>query len=204
MSAWYSVLAMGFGYLSAAIILMIVVISVRKTVKDRRIWKRAVAAQRQLEYAGELIVLSGGSKRLPAGEVLSVPYEGTIGLASGCDVVLSIRRLHLRAAFFWVDGNRMHVVPVQKEVIQVDGEMLRPGDEAIMTTGARLTVNGVLMELRLYEESEPEAGVFENPYVTKARRIQAHQGHGRGIGSSGSARQEKKGRKRRAEDSEQE
>ena len=202
MSAWYSVLAMGFGYLSAAIILMIVVISVRKTVKDRRIWKRAVAAQRQLEYAGELIVLSGGSKRLPAGEVLSVPYEGTIGLASGCDVVLSIRRLHLRAAFFWVEGQRMYLVPVQKDAIEVDGELLRPGDEAVMTTGARLTVNGVSMELHLYEGSGLETEKLEYPYVTRARRIQAHRGRGSGIGSSGSVRRKEKGRKKAAENPE--
>ncbi|MBQ9010375.1 MAG: hypothetical protein IJ088_13770 [Clostridia bacterium] len=188
MSAWYSVLSMGFGYLSAAIILVIVVISIRKTVADRRSWKKAVAGQRQLAYAGELKVLSGGSRKLAAGEILSVPYEGTVGSASGSDVVLSIRRLHLRAAFFWVEGQSMHMVPIQREAIQVDGEMLRPGDEAVMTTGARITVNGVTMELRLYETAGSETGRLENPYVTHARRIQAHRGRGRGIGSSGSVR----------------
>ena len=158
MSAWYSVLSMGFGYLSAAIILVIVVISIRKTVADRRSWKKAVAGQRQLAYAGELKVLSGGSRKLAAGEILSVPYEGTVGSASGSDVVLSIRRLHLRAAFFWVEGQSMHMVPIQREAIQVDGEMLRPGDEAVMTTGARITFNGVTMELRLYETAGSETG----------------------------------------------
>ncbi|MBQ7486877.1 MAG: hypothetical protein IJT77_05255 [Clostridia bacterium] len=194
MDAWYSVLSMGFGYLSALLILLVVVISVRKTASDQRIYRKVVREKRQVAYAGELVVLTGSGRKLQSGDVLGIPYEGTIGAASGCDVVLSVRRLHMRSAFFWVEQNQMHMVPVQRDTILVDDEPLKPGDEAVMTSGAVLSVNGVKMELHIFEDSPAVYGQMETPYVTKARRAQVHLGRGKGFGNSGSIRPERKGR----------
>ena len=198
MDAWYSVMSMGFGYLSALLIFLIVLISVRKTAADHRIYKRVVRDKKQVAYAGELTVRSGSAKRLSAGTVLSVPYEGTIGAASGCDVVLSIRKLHHRSAFFWAEHGSLHLVPVQRDTILVDGDVLRPGDEAVMSSGAILSVNGVEMTLKMYDDSRASDGPA-GPYVTKARRVLVHQGRGKGIGSIGStkeARGKRNGKKR--------
>ncbi|MBQ8093111.1 MAG: hypothetical protein IJ242_06005 [Clostridia bacterium] len=199
MDAWYSVLSMVFGYLSALMILAIVLSAMRKTLTDHRTYRRVAREKRQIAYAGELTVRTGGTKKLAAGTVLYIPYEGTLGAAPGCDVVLSVRRLHLRSAFFWVDGNRMHLVPIQRDAIQVDGETLKPGDEAEMLNGAVLTVNGIGMELRIYEDHPGTREKMEDPYVTRARRAQVHKGRGKGIGSIGTAGSKKSRRQKAAE-----
>ena len=38
--AWYQVASMGFGYLSAVIIALIVLLAFRKYTKDRALWRR--------------------------------------------------------------------------------------------------------------------------------------------------------------------
>ena len=38
--AWYQVASMGFGYLSAAIIALIVLLALRKYMCDRALWRR--------------------------------------------------------------------------------------------------------------------------------------------------------------------
>ena len=47
--AWYQVASMGFGYLSAAIIALIVLLALKKYAKDRALWRRV---KRNLPQAG--------------------------------------------------------------------------------------------------------------------------------------------------------
>ena len=64
---------MGFGYLSAAIIALIVLLAFRKYTKDRALWRRVKKNLPRTGAAGRLIVLSAGNRRLPAGTEL--PFE---------------------------------------------------------------------------------------------------------------------------------
>ncbi|MBR1708489.1 MAG: hypothetical protein IJ719_06650 [Clostridia bacterium] len=194
MDAWYAVMSMGFGYLSAAIIFLIVVLTLRKHLRDRQIWRKVNRQKREIVAAGTFTVLSGGNRRLPVGTELTVPYEGTLGSAPGCDIVLPVRKLHMRSAFFWVEGEKLHLVPIQKDAILVDDEPAGPGDEAILLSDAELSVNGLRMRLTIYRQQAGKVG-REDPYVTRARRARAHQGRGKGIGSIGPAKEGKKPRK---------
>ena len=63
---------MGFGYLSAAIIALIVLLAFRKYTKDRALWRRVKKNLPRTGAAGRLIVLSAGNRRLPAGTELSL------------------------------------------------------------------------------------------------------------------------------------
>ncbi len=104
--AWYQVASLSFGYLSAGIIALVVLLAVRKAARDRGVWRRVHRNLPQAGAAGVLQVLSSG-RRLPAGEELSVPYEGTMGASHSCDVCIPVRGVHMRSAFFWMEEDRL-------------------------------------------------------------------------------------------------
>ena len=174
---------MGFGYLSAAIIALIVLLAFRKYTKDRALWRRVKKNLPRTGAAGRLVVLSAGNRRLPAGTELRVPFEGTLGGSMGCDVCVPYKRVHMRSAFFWVEGEALHLVPLHKDGFLADETPIEPGDEAIMRDGAMLRVG----ELKLADGAD-------EPYVTRARRSKAGQGRGDGLGAPtrGAIRREKK------------
>ena len=176
---------MGFGYLSAAIIALIVLLAFRKYTKDRALWRRVKKNLPRTGAAGRLVVLSAGNRRLPAGTEL--------GGSMGCDVCVPYKRVHMRSAFFWVEGEALHLVPLHKDGFLADETPIEPGDEAIMRDGAMLRVGELKLVLRMYDRGEGVVGADE-PYVTRARRSKAGQGRGDGLGAPtrGAIRREKK------------
>ena len=188
--AWYQVASLSFGYLSAGIIALVVLLAVRKAARDRGVWRRVHRNLPQAGAAGVLQVLSSG-RRLPAGEELSVPYEGTMGASHSCDVCIPVRGVHMRSAFFWMEEDRLHMVALHRDGFLADDVPVEPGDEAILRDGAVLRVGEAKLALRLYGVSRAPG---DGPYVTRARRSRAQQGRGEGIGAPGrgEARREKK------------
>ena len=185
--AWYQVASMGFGYLSAVIIALIVLLALRKYMYDRALWRRV---KKNLPQAGA--VLTAGSRRLPAGEEIRIPFEGTLGASMSCDVCIPYKKVHMRSAFFWLEGEELHMVPLHRDGFQVDDTPVEPGDEAVMSDGAILKVGELKLVLRLYDRSG--ALTVDEPYVTRARRSKAGQGRGDGLGAPGRGeiRREKK------------
>lgn len=199
--AWYQVLSMFFGYAGAAAILMIAGLALRKYVEDRALWRRVRRDLPQAGAVGRLKVRSG-SRRLSAGEEIRIPYEGTMGASHSCDVCIPAKRVHLRSAFFWTEGDGLHMAALHRDGFVVDGVPVEPGDEAVLCDGAVLRVGEAELELSLYE-SRRLCAIADGPYVTSARRGQARLGKGDGVGAPGrgEARREKKlqGRKTRDE-----
>ena len=197
--AWFQVLSLCFGYISAAIIALIVLLSARKYASDRGVNARVRRHTPQVGSAGVLRVLSGG-RRLAAGEELSVPYEGTMGSSHSCDVCIPVRKVHMRSAFFWVEKDALHMAALHRDGFLVDDVPVEPGDEAVLMDGAVLRVGDAKMVLRLYGGSRRHAG-GDGPYVTSARRSDAKRGRGDGIGAPGKGeiRREKKLRKKQDE-----
>ena len=190
--AWVQVLSLLFGYVSAAIILLIVLLALRKYASDRALWRRVRRELPQAGAVGQLVVLDGG-RRLRLGEEISVPYEGTMGASHSCDVCIPQRRVHMRSAFFWMERDGLHMVALHRDGFFVDDVPVEPGDEAILGDGAVLTVGELRLVLRLrgaLSAMEPSVG----PYVTTARRSRAQQGRGDGLGAPGRGemRREKK------------
>ena len=190
--AWYQVLSICFGYLSAAIIVLIVLLAARQALSDRALMRRVKKNLPQAGAFGCLQVLSGG-RRLGAGEEIAVPYEGTMGSSHGCDVCIPVRKVHMRSAFFWVEANELHMAALHRDGFLVDDVPVEPGDEAVLRDGAVLRVGEAKMVLRIYNHGRTHA-IFDGPYVTRARRGKAQQGRGDGIGAPGKAeaRREKK------------
>ena len=197
--AWYRVASQSFGYLSAAMIAVIVLLSLRKFARDRGVWRRVRKNLPQAGAFGCFRVLSGG-RRLPAGEEIRVPYEGTMGSSHSCDVYIPVRRVHMRSAFFWVEKGELHMAALHRDGFTVDNVPVEPGDEAILREGAVLRGGEAKMSLHLYKRGT-HAGADE-PYVTRERRTNAKRGRGDGIGApgKGEARREKKLRKKQDEE----
>ena len=191
--AWYQVLSLGFGYISAAIMVAVVLLSLRKFASDRALWRRVRRDLPQAGAAGTFKVISGGGRRLAAGEEIRVPYEGTMGSSHSCDVCIPVRRVHMRSAFFWMEQDRLHMVALHKDGFLVDDVPVEPGDEAVLGNGAILRVGEAKLALHLYGH-KPVRTLGDGPYVTSARRSKAQQGKGDGIGAPGRGelRREKK------------
>ena len=179
--AWVQVLSLLFGYVSAAIILLIVLLALRKYASDRALWRRVRRELPQAGAVGQLVVLDGG-RRLRLGEEISVPYEGTMGASHSCDVCIPARKVHMRSAFVWMANDGLHMVALHRDGFLADGVPVEPGDEAVLRDGAVLCVGEAKLALRL---SGTEAAPGDGPYVTRARRSRAQQGRGEGIGAPG-------------------
>lgn len=197
--AWYRVASLSFGYLSAAMIAVIVLLAARKYARDRGVWRRVRRNLPQAGAVGCFRVLSGG-RRLPAGEEIRVPYEGTMGSSHSCDVCIPVRKVHMRSAFFWVEQGALHMAALHRDGFLVDDVPVEPGDEAVLREGAVLRVGDAKMSLHLYKSGVAREN-GDGPYVTPARRVNAKKGRGDGIGAPGKAeiRREKKLRKRQDE-----
>ncbi|MGN0772912.1 MAG: FHA domain-containing protein [Candidatus Ventricola sp.] len=196
--AWVQVLSMLFGYASAAIILLIVLLALRKYAADRALWRRVHRDLPQAGAVGQLVVLCGG-RRLGAGEEIRVPYEGTMGASHSCDVCIPARKVHMRSAFFWMESDGLHMVALHRDGFLVDDVPVEPGDEAVLRHGAVLRVGEAKLALTLYSSRRMRA-IDDGPYVTRARRGQAKQGKGDGVGAPGrgEARRERKLREKQA------
>ena len=186
--AWYQVISIAFGYLSTAIVVLIVLLSARKFVRDRALWHRVRRNLPQAGSVGMLKVLSGGGRRLAAGEEIYVPYEGTMGSSHSCDVCIPVRKVHMRSAFFWMEKDGLHMAALHRDGFEVDDVPVEPGDEAILHDGAVLCVGDAKLVLRLYG-SKRLREISDDPYVTTARRSKAQQGKGDGIGAPGRTEQ---------------
>ncbi len=197
--AWYQVVSMLYGYLAAGAIIVIVLLALRKLFSDAALLRRVKKNTPQVGAVGTLKVLSAGTRRLPAGTEIRVPYEGTMGAAHSCDVCIPYRRVHLRSAFFWVEKDGLHMVALHRDGFFADDVAVEPGDEAILSDGAVLRVRDLKLLLKLYPAAKARTQELNvGPYVTTARRSRAQQGKGEGIGAPGKGeiRREKKIRKK--------
>lgn len=198
--AWYRVLSQLFGYMSAIVIVLVTLLSIRKYASDRALWRRVRKNLPQAGSVGVFSVLAGG-RRLGAGEEIRVPYEGTMGSVSSCDVCIPVRKVHMRSAFFWMEKDGLHMAALHRDGFLVDDVPVEPGDEAILRDGAVLRVGDAKLALRLYGSKQMRS-MDDDPYVTTARRSKAQQGKGDGIGApgKGEARREKKLLKKQAKE----
>ena len=198
-AAWYAVLSMVFGYMASAMLVIIVLLAARRMMTDRALWRRVCRGIPTAGAAGVFQVLSAGSRRLPAGTILPVPYEGTMGASHSCDVCIPYRKVHLRSAFFWMENGELHMAALHRDGFLVDDVPVEPGDEAVLRDGAVLRVGELKMALSL-SGSGASSGPQTEPYVTTARRSKAQRGRGDGIGAPGQSekrREEKQLEKRR-------
>ena len=193
-NAWYQVLSLSFGYVSCAIAVVCALCALRKTLRDRKNLRRVRRSTPRVGGAGTLRVLSAGLRRIPAGTEIRVPYEGTLGASHSCDVCIPYRKVHMRSAFFWMEGDGLHMAALHRDGFVVDDVPVEPGDEAILEDGALLQIGEVKLVWRMKDGRRASFEPVNGPYVTTQRRSRAQQGKGDGLGAPGKAaqRREKK------------
>ena len=193
-NAWYQVLSLSFGYVSCAIAVICVFLALRRFLRDRRILRRVRRSTPHVGSAGTLRVLNAGLRRMPAGMQIRVPYEGTLGASHSCDVCIPQRRVHMRSAFFWMEGDGLHMVALHRDGFVVDDVPVEPGDEAILGDGALLEIRGVKLVWHMKDGRKASFEPVTGPYVTTQRKSRAQQGRGDGLGAPGKGeiRREKK------------
>ena len=191
--AWYRAAGLAYCYFAVLCALLTCFLLFRRERRERALLRRIEAHNPSVGCACTLRVASEGGKRLKKGQVLRVPFEGTLGSASGCDVCIPFRKVHLRSAFFWMEADGLHLAPLHRDGFLVDGVRAQPGDEAILRDGAELRLSDLRLVLRLSGGPPPAEA-----YVTSARRQSAGLGKTRSLGAVGSARaaKDKAGRKK--------
>ena len=192
--AWYRVLSLSFGYVSCAMAVVCALLAIKKYMGDRRLLRRVRRGLPRVGSAAVLRVLTAGLRRIPTGTEIRVPYEGPMGSAHSCDVHIPYRRVHMRSAFFWMEGDGLHMVALHRDGFIVDDVPVEPGDEAILCDGAILQIGEVKLVLRMKDAKKSSFEPTVGPYVTTARKSRAQQGKGEGIGAPGKreAKREKK------------
>lgn len=201
--AWYQVLSLIYGYLSAAAIVVVLLAAIKRIFSDAALLRRVRKHTPQVGAVGTLRVLSAGSRRLPAGTKIRVPYEGTLGSSHSCDVHIPYRRIHMRSAFFWMEKDGLHMVALHKDGLFADDVAVNPGDEAILEDGAVLRIRELKFQFSLHQAAISGMDALDvGPYVTSERRSSARQGRAEGIGAPGRGekRREKKLAKKLVQD----
>ena len=184
-NAWYQVLSLGFGYVSCAIAVICVLCALRRQMRDAKLLRRVRRSTPAVGSAGTLRVMSAGLRRIPAGTQIRVPYEGTLGAAHSCDVCIPYRKVHMRSAFFWMEGDGLHMVALHRDGFVVDDVPVEPGDEAVLEDGALLQIGEVKLVWRMKDGRRASFEPVTGPYVTTQRRSRAQQGRGDGLGAPG-------------------
>ena len=174
---YYELLVLAARYLFAALGVVVVWRAARLLRQDSRQRKWAMSALPDAGYIGALYVMEGQSKRLNPDDSLPLPTEGLLGSGAGCDVRVHHPTVARRHALFEFRTDGLHLRPHRDERLQVDGQPVPQGCEAILTHGAILTLGGVMLQLRLFAgvqavtvfEPEPEP----EPEPPKRKRVKA-------------------------------
>ena len=170
-SELYEVLALAARYLFALLGVLIVLRAFLWLLADRQDRHRRLRRLPDAGMIGEMVVLSG-SKELPEGISLPVPWEGVLGSVRSCDLIVpcpGVRKRHLRFSF--TPGEGLRILPESGCEAVVDDTVLdcRSGKTAVrMNHGSFLRVGSALLRLRVFAGLDSAAGFEEVPAVPEA------------------------------------
>lgn len=147
----YEIAALALRYWFVVLGVLIVWRSFSWLKKDRAFRKTRLKQLPDAGMVGELVVISG-SEELPAGAIVPMPREGTIGSARVCDVYLPAPGIASRQGDFrFKNGLGLIIMPARKRKIHIDGKDYTHKDEdALMHHGSKMIIGQVVMRLRLF------------------------------------------------------
>jgi len=160
---YYELLAMTTRYIFTMLCITVAWQAARWLRQDYHRRKEVNTSLPDAGYLGTLYVMEGKSKRIKPGESLSLPMEGLLGSGAGCDVRVFHPTVGRRHALFEYKPDGLHLRPFRNERMQVDGQPLHRGCEAILTHGAVLSLGEVTLQLRLFAGVKaPEADAYDH------------------------------------------
>lgn len=158
---WFALLSESAGYWFSFLAVIVVWRAIRWLRMEARQRKKVLRSLPDAGFIGTLYVLEGESRFLHPDSAVPLPIEGVMGSASGCDARIAHPSVAGRHALFELQGDGLHLRPYREEILQVDGEPMPLGCEAILQHGATITLGGVVLQLRLFagvqlEQAEEE------------------------------------------------
>lgn len=177
---WFALLSESAGYWFSLLAVIIVWRAIRWLRMESRQRKKVLRTLPDAGFIGTLYVLQGESRSLRPDTAVPLPVEGVMGSASGCDARIAHPSVAGRHALFELQGDGLHLRPYRDEILQVDGEPIPTGCEAILQHGATITLGGVLLQLRLFagvqlEQVEEEDVRATEPPPQKRKSPQKEQ-----------------------------
>ncbi len=154
-------------YAFAALSVVIVWHSMRWLRRDSLLRRKKLSALPDAGYVGTLYVMAGESKGMGPGEAFQLPTEGVLGSGTGCDVRIPHPTVGGRHAVFEFREDGLHLRPYRDERLQVDGQPLPQGCEAILQHGAVVTLGGVMLQFRLFAGIQTPAVIRSDSAETK-------------------------------------
>ncbi len=147
---WYELLALTTRYWFALLGLVVVWRTFRWLRADASLRRKVLRELPDAGYIGALHVLADDEGELDPGETFSLPAEGTLGSASGCDVYIPHGDVAARHAIFSMQSDGLHLRPHRGAPLIVDGEEVPAGCEAVLLHGAEVQLGSLLLQLRLF------------------------------------------------------
>ena len=137
----YAVAAYAMRYWFLALIVLLILRSLRFVMRDSRRLRRL---RRRLPDAGSI----GEWIVVPSGEALPAPPEGWLGADASCDVRIAAPDVPPQAARFSLKKDGLHVVPFRGCALYADGEPV--GREAVLVHGSTLQSGDTVLQLRIF------------------------------------------------------
>lgn len=169
----YELIALGMRYWFALLGVIIVLRSFLWLRRDRRAERRRLRRLPDAGIVGELVVVTG-SRELPEGAILSLPWEGVMGFNRGCDVVIPCPGVGARHLDFSFEERRGLLLTLRRRcTCEVDGELLTPRSKARkhpMLHGSILKIGQAELRLRVF------AGIDVEHHVQLAEELPPQPG----------------------------
>ena len=164
----YEVLSLAARYLFTLLGVLIVLRSFVWLLSDHQEKHSRLRRLPDAGMIGEMVVLSG-SRELPEGMAVPVPWEGILGSVRSCDMVIpcpEVRKRHLR--FSYENGLGLKIMPLSGCEATVNGVLLncRSGEKAApMTHGSFLQIGSTVLRLRVFAGLDSAAGFGDEPGI---------------------------------------
>ena len=147
----YEILSLAMRYVFVFLGLLIVLRTFRWMAAERREARSRLRRLPDSGKIGEFSVLQG-SRELPAGICLPVPWEGVLGSVRTCDLVVpaeGVHRNHLD--FSWQNGIGLLLHPRHGCIALINGQPSSPSDPSlVLRHGDCLTVGSAVLQLHLF------------------------------------------------------
>jgi len=161
----YEIVALAARFWFLFLMVLIVWRSYRWYARERRQRKKRLRLLPDAGYIGEFVVMQGAGD-LEKGQVLSVPFEGTLGYVRSNDLCIPVPGVAGRHLWFSYDSKQgLVLTPIGRNDFAVDETTLEENPQGLcMAHGSRLFIGDCVLRLRMFAGYEVGLVMCPDPY----------------------------------------